>query len=77
MAVELTTTSLETREQFILAILQHIFTIQLPDYPEFPIYSEAVKDLQNICTNELHRLAVKMPNFLIVWQQQSLCETRG
>ena len=36
------------------------------DLPQFPAYSDAIKLLQGICTTEIQRLAMKMPDHLMV-----------
>ena len=36
------------------------------EYPANPHYAEAVKELNNVCTTELQRLAMKMPDHLMV-----------
>lgn len=65
VGVELATSVLK-RENFTLTVLKHIFTSQPVDRPEYPSYSDAVKELQTACTQELHQLAIKMPDFLMV-----------
>jgi exportin-5 len=50
----------------MLKVLEHILMTRPMENPAYPAYSEAIKDLQQDCTHELHRLAMKMPDHLLV-----------
>ncbi|KAI9676883.1 MAG: hypothetical protein M1817_006722 [Caeruleum heppii] len=65
LAVAISTTALHGKADFMLNVLKHILITRPVDVPAYPEYSEAVKDLQQDCTHELHRLAMKMPDHLI------------
>ncbi|KAI9800227.1 MAG: hypothetical protein M1825_004211 [Sarcosagium campestre] len=65
LAVAFSTSVLERRTEFMLNVLKNILTTRPVGNPAFPTYNDAVKDLQNDCTHELHRLAFKMPDELL------------
>jgi exportin-5 len=50
----------------MLKVLEHILMTRPTENPAYPAHSDAVKDLQHDCTHELHRLAMKMPDHLLV-----------
>ena len=51
----------------MLKVLKHILMTRPIDNPMYLAYSEAVKELQSDCSYELRRLAMKMPDYLMVW----------
>ncbi|KAI9839739.1 MAG: hypothetical protein M1837_002027 [Sclerophora amabilis] len=65
VAVAMSTSALDRNTKFMLLVLKHILMTRPVDNPSYPAYSEAVKDLQNDCTHELQRLAMKMPDYLL------------
>ncbi|KAI9787672.1 MAG: hypothetical protein M1839_000203 [Geoglossum umbratile] len=70
LAVTLSTTALDKRAPFMLKVLEHILMIRPTENPAYPAYSEAIKELQQDCTHELHRLAMKMPDHLLTVYDQ-------
>ncbi|KAF2868934.1 armadillo-type protein [Massariosphaeria phaeospora] len=56
------TKALADRPGFALTFLEHMLTIRLADNPAFTQYSDAVKDLERICSLEMQKLAMKFPN---------------
>lgn len=50
----------------MLKVLEHILMAQPIEYPNAPVYTEAVKELQAESAYELQRLAGKMPDQLLV-----------
>ncbi|KAH0542112.1 hypothetical protein FGG08_003492 [Glutinoglossum americanum] len=68
LAVTFSTTALDKRAGFMLKVLEHILMTRPEDNQAYPVYSDAVRDLQNDCTHELHRLAMKMPDHLLRYQ---------
>jgi len=50
----------------MLKVLEHILMSRPAEHPESTAYSDAVKDLHADGTHELQRLAIKMPNQLLV-----------
>ncbi|KAI9658113.1 MAG: hypothetical protein M1829_006839 [Trizodia sp. TS-e1964] len=65
LAVIFSTTALDKNAPLMLKVLEHILMIRPVDNPAYPIYSDAVKDLQQDCNIELQRFAIKMPDHLI------------
>ncbi|KAI9772013.1 MAG: hypothetical protein M1840_001301 [Geoglossum simile] len=70
LAVTLSTTALDKSSSFMLKVLEHILMARPTENPAYPAYSEAIKDLQQDCTHELHRLAMKMPDHLLAVYEQ-------
>lgn len=60
------TSALDKKADFMLKVLKHILMTRPVERPSCPAYSEAVRELQSDCTHELQRLAIKMPDFLMV-----------
>lgn len=60
------TTALDKNVGFMLKVLEHILMSRPAEHPEYSAYSDAVKELQADGTHELQRLAVKMPDQLLV-----------
>jgi len=58
--------TLDKKVSFMLKVLEALLVTRLPEIPEFPAYSDAVKELQTDCMHELLRLATKMPDHLLV-----------
>ncbi|KAL8805576.1 MAG: hypothetical protein Q9182_001841 [Xanthomendoza sp. 2 TL-2023] len=65
LAVGFATGPLKKDARFAFKIFEYILDTKYPDDPNFPAYSEAVKDLQGLCIHELQRLAMKFPDYLI------------
>jgi hypothetical protein len=66
LAVAFSTTALDKKVDFMLKVLQHILMSRPVEHPEHAAYSDAVKELQADGMYELHRLATKMPDQLLV-----------
>ncbi|KAF2122033.1 armadillo-type protein [Lophiotrema nucula] len=56
------TKALPNRPAFALTFLEHMLTVKLADNEAFPQYSEAVKDLERVCSLEMQKLAMKFPD---------------
>jgi exportin-5 len=66
----LSTKALGDRPAFALTFLEYMLTIRLADNIAFPLYSDAVKDLERICSLEMQKLAMKFANdFMNVYEQ--------
>ena len=70
LIVTFSTTALENRPNLMLKILEHILLTRPVEYPANHAYTDAVKELLNICTTEIQRLAMKMPDHLMVVYDQ-------
>ena len=65
-AVAFSTTALDKNVGFMLKVLEHILMSKPAEHPESSAYTDAVKELHSDGTHELQRLAIKMPNQLLV-----------
>ncbi|KAF1843610.1 ARM repeat-containing protein [Cucurbitaria berberidis CBS 394.84] len=66
----LSTKALGDRPGFALTFLEYLLTIRLADNTAFPQYSDAVKDLERICSLEMQKLAMKFADdFMNVYDQ--------
>ena len=65
LAVGFATGPLKKDVTFAFRVFEYILDTKYPDEPEYPAYSDAVKDLQGICIHELQRLAMKFADHLI------------
>jgi exportin-5 len=61
----------------MLKVLENILMSRPTEYPEHAAYTDAVKDLHTDCMHELHRLATKMPDHMLVrdlWHVVDACD---
>jgi exportin-5 len=66
----LSTKALGDRPAFALTFLEFMLTIRLADNIAYPQYSDAVKDLERICSLEMQKLAMKFADdFMNVYEQ--------
>ncbi|CAO2656045.1 Nn.00g048480.m01.CDS01 [Neocucurbitaria sp. VM-36] len=66
----LSTKALGDRPAFALTFLEYMLTVRLADNTAFPQYSDAVKDLERICSLEMQKLAMKFADdFMNVYEQ--------
>ena len=70
LMVTFSTTTLDNRPELMLKILEHILLTRPAEYPANHSYTDAVKELMNICTTEIQRLAMKMPDHLMLVYEQ-------
>lgn len=68
LAVAFSTSALDKKPSFMLKVLEHILMSRAIEKPEFQAYTDAVKELQTDSMYELRRLAIRMPNQLLVRQ---------
>ena len=57
---------LVSKGHFYQSVLTYILSTQIRDDPEYPVYSEAVKDFHLVSAQQLQLLAVANPDFLAV-----------
>lgn len=74
LAVEFSTKALDRKPSFSLKVLEHILSIRLAEEPDSPTYSEAVRELQSVCSHELQRLAMRYPDYFVVSTLSIICE---
>ena len=60
------TKALPNRPAFALGFLEYLLTVRLADNPSFTQYSDAVKDLERVCSLEMQKLAMKFPDDFMV-----------
>ncbi|KAA8913607.1 armadillo-type protein [Sphaerosporella brunnea] len=70
LMVTFSTMALDNRPDLMLKILEHILLTRPTEFPANHAYTDALKELMNICTNEIQRLAMKMPDHLMVVYDQ-------
>lgn len=66
LLVFFSTTALHKNKDFMLKVLEHILMTWPALEPEYRAFNDAVKDLQGESMIELQRLAVEMPDHLLV-----------
>lgn len=76
-AVEFSNRALEKKESFALKVLEYLLETQLPEMPEYEIYSEAVKDLHMYATGELRRLATRHADYFATFYDQLQAKIHG
>ncbi|KAJ5614425.1 hypothetical protein N7528_008079 [Penicillium herquei] len=63
LVVDISSRALDNNPAFALKVLEHILMTRLQDHPEFPAYSEAVKELHGLASHELRRLAYRYADY--------------
>ncbi|OCK81321.1 ARM repeat-containing protein [Lepidopterella palustris CBS 459.81] len=61
LLVTFSTKALPERPAFALNLLEYILNANLQENPDLPQYSDAVKDLERICSVEMQKLAMMFP----------------
>lgn len=64
--VDISSRALDKTPSFALKALEHILMTRLVDQPEYPAYSEAVKELHGLASHELRRLAMRYSDYFSV-----------
>ncbi|GBF62964.1 hypothetical protein TMEN_5574 [Trichophyton mentagrophytes] len=63
LCVDISAKALVDRPSYALKILEHILMVQIPDHPEYSAYSESVRELYNMATYEIRRLAIRYADY--------------
>ncbi|KAJ5306200.1 hypothetical protein PENANT_c024G03864 [Penicillium antarcticum] len=63
LVVDISSKALDSHPGFALKVLEHILMTRLPDRPEYPLYSEAIKELHGLASHELRRLAMRYSDY--------------
>ncbi|KAB8229169.1 hypothetical protein ETB97_002516 [Aspergillus alliaceus] len=63
LIVDISSRALDKTPSFALKALEYILMTRLPDEPEYPAYSEAVKELHGLSSHELRRLAMRYSDY--------------
>lgn len=66
LVVDISSRALDKHPSFALKVLEHILMTRLQDHPEFPAYSESVKELHGLASHELRRLAIRYADYFAV-----------
>ena len=66
LSVDFSAKALENKPSFALKVLEHILMTDAVDRPEFPAYSESVKELHTLATQEVRRLATRYADYFSV-----------
>lgn len=71
LAVDFSAKALQNKPSYALKVLEHILMTQAIDSPEYPLYSEAVRELYSLSTYEVRRLAIRYSDYFSVCSSQS------
>ncbi|EAS28945.3 exportin-5 [Coccidioides immitis RS] len=63
LSVDFSAKALRNKPSYALKVLEHILTTHAVDNPEFPLYSEAVRELYSLSTYEVRRLATRYADY--------------
>ncbi|KAL4879609.1 armadillo-type protein [Aspergillus karnatakaensis] len=63
LVVDISAKALDKTPSFALKVLEYTLLIRLPDQPDYPAYSEAVKELHGLASHELRRLATRYADY--------------
>lgn len=66
--VDISARALEKTPSFALKVLEYALMSRIPDQPQYPAYSEAVKELHAQSSYELRRLAIRYADSFSVSQ---------
>lgn len=66
LVVDISSKALDNQPDFARKVLEHVLMTRLPDHPEYPMYSEAVKELHGLASHELRRLAMRYADYFSV-----------
>lgn len=66
LAGELATGPLKRNPGFVLKVFEFTLRTHCPEEPNADTYNDAVKDLQNFCSHQLQKFAMRFPDYLIV-----------
>lgn len=66
LVVDISSRALDKTPSFALKVLEHILMTHLPDHPEYPTYSESVRELHGLASHELRRLAMRYADYFSV-----------
>ncbi|CUS06929.1 unnamed protein product [Tuber aestivum] len=66
LMVTVSTSALDKKADLMLKILEHVLLTRPREYPANHAYTDAVKELMGVCTTEIQRLAMKMPDHLML-----------
>ena len=70
LVVECSARALPRNQAFALQVLEHILLTKTTDQPQYPAFSEAVRELQVYATGELRRLALRHADYFASFYQQ-------
>lgn len=64
--VDISSKALDKTPSFALKVLEHILMTHLEDQPQYPAYSEAVRELHSLASHELRRLSMRYADYFFV-----------
>ena len=70
LAIEISTRGLGQNQGFALRVLEHILTSQPSIQPEYPVYTDGVKELHVFATNELRKLGTRYADYFSTFYDQ-------
>jgi exportin-5 len=66
LVVDISSKALDKAPSFALKVLEHILMTHVEDHPQYPAYSEAVKELHSLASHELRRLSMRYADYFFV-----------
>lgn len=76
LIVDISAKALDKTPSFALKVLEHILMTRLEDHPQYPAYSEAVKELHSLASHELRKLSMRCADYFFVSHLQTLAFLR-
>lgn len=69
--IDVSTRALDKTPSFALKAFEYTLMSRLPDLPEYPAYSEAIKELHSTSSYQLRRLAMRNADYFSVSQDKA------
>lgn len=66
LSVDFSAKALGNKPSFALKVLEHILMTDAAENPDYPAYSEAVRELHSLTTYEVRRLAIRYADYFAV-----------
>ncbi|KKA20307.1 Nuclear import and export protein Msn5 [Rasamsonia emersonii CBS 393.64] len=67
LIVDISSRALDKSSSFALKVLEHILMTHVEDQPQYPAYSEAVKELNSLASHELRRLSMRYADYFFTF----------
>jgi exportin-5 len=76
LVVDISSRALDKTPSFALKVLEHILMTHVDDHPEYPAFSDAVRELQSLSSHELRRLSMRYADYFFVGVRKPLVLVR-
>uniref|UniRef100_A0A093XXU9 Exportin-5 C-terminal domain-containing protein n=1 Tax=Talaromyces marneffei PM1 TaxID=1077442 RepID=A0A093XXU9_TALMA len=67
LVVDISSKALDKTPSFALKVLEHILMTHLEDQPQYPAYSDAVRELHSLASHELRRLSMRYADYFFTF----------